>query len=647
MIIKPPKNHQILKFTNQYMQNKYSESFRFYLSKTTNLILNEIKCPEEIQFNDNLIFDKKKEFLRRFYKKKEIKVRLKNYGEYYIKLKEFNFPCYENLDQRKIMYKRRKRKYKLEKNKETEKLLKKRKKINKDPRKKNMLKKLENPTLYLDEVNNESLFEKPMKLWQNQENHFELNLMDFDLYDDVHDIFNPVFSSEDELGDLNYLKEKNLKVFEKNKKFFGNDKVFFENENRYFFEGNSEIINGEQFNESSSSILTKISAFELIDESSIKKKNDLNLSTEKEILKILPNFYSDKNNFFTNLNNSNKLNFNKEKKPTIVVSSIIKKKKKKKKSLKLKGDKFLKKSMKKKGVNLSLKSSLKLNPEIVSIKIKKNIYKQILNFDDSKGSLKNKSNSKNTLAYFPDSPKILKSKLKKNLNNNRKTQKIINNTQKMADNYKLRKSQKEFLLKSKKSNTKKNVKKNKSARMKIFKIKKNAKKTILNNIIKNSQKTKNGTVDSYIKSLLQKNLKKNDKKKDKKNLQIKTSLLKELNILNKESTMSNSSEKNIFKTLKDSTKNWSKSKNQFIQSFKKLKRTQSNKDKLNLEKMAKKKICSKNFILTPETKKMFSVNIKKKNKKKFLDEYNYYQNKYEDKKKKKIEEKKKKIRKVL
>ena len=310
MVIKNKKNqHQILELAKDYMLEKYSESFGFYLSKTTNLILNEIKCPEEIEFNDNLIYDQKKEFLRRFYKKKEMEVRLKNYGEYYVKLKDFNFPCYENLNQRKIMYKRRKRKYKLEKNKETEKLLKKRKKVNNDPRKRNMLKKLDNPTIYLDEVNNESLFEKPLKIWENQENHFELNLMDFDLYDDVHDIFDPKFSSDEESKNLILFEEKNKKDF---------------------FKENNNILD-DKFNESSLSILTKISAFEQIDESSIKKNMDMDISTEKEILKILPNFFFEKNNFFTNLKNKKKLNFNKEKKPIIVESPILKKKRKKKK----------------------------------------------------------------------------------------------------------------------------------------------------------------------------------------------------------------------------------------------------------------------------------------------------------------------------
>lgn len=54
-----------------------------------------------------------KERLKRYYNKRETRIRLKNYSDYYNKLEDYHLPCFEIHSHKKIMFKRQKLKYRL------------------------------------------------------------------------------------------------------------------------------------------------------------------------------------------------------------------------------------------------------------------------------------------------------------------------------------------------------------------------------------------------------------------------------------------------------------------------------------------------------------------------------------------------------
>ena len=110
------------------------------------------------------------------------------------------------------MFKRRKRFYQLKKRKHkdervsTANRIKNRSIIIKN---KDVLKKLVNETVYLEQINcQNSLYHQPKNSWIEHEENFQLNLMDHDFYNEEHDIFSPHFSSDDSL----VLKEEDNKL---------------------------------------------------------------------------------------------------------------------------------------------------------------------------------------------------------------------------------------------------------------------------------------------------------------------------------------------------------------------------------------------------------------------------------------------------
>ena len=176
---------------------KYSESFSFYFAKPINEIVGEVKSPAEIYYRDLLYFDDRREILRRFYSTDESQVRLTNYTAYYASLQDFPTPCFEHLRERKILFKRRKRKFKLNRRESPE------------PagsaglqavieRNRNFLRRLGNPTLYLEDLYaNNSGVEGPQWSSPTSERLVRRSLAVSDPRAEVHDIYDPVFSSDE------------------------------------------------------------------------------------------------------------------------------------------------------------------------------------------------------------------------------------------------------------------------------------------------------------------------------------------------------------------------------------------------------------------------------------------------------------------
>lgn len=62
-----------------------------------------------------------------------------------------------------------------------------------------MLKKIYEPTFYLNSINQSKTFcEKARNNWDQYEENFRLDLIDLDCYDEEHDVYEPVFSSDEE-----------------------------------------------------------------------------------------------------------------------------------------------------------------------------------------------------------------------------------------------------------------------------------------------------------------------------------------------------------------------------------------------------------------------------------------------------------------
>lgn len=92
----------------QGLVDRYSDSFRFFQAKPVNEILKQVPSSALTNFKDKLFYDCTEDTLRRFYRKSESDVRMKNYSAFYCSLPKLE-PIFEKLSCRKIMRKRKKR----------------------------------------------------------------------------------------------------------------------------------------------------------------------------------------------------------------------------------------------------------------------------------------------------------------------------------------------------------------------------------------------------------------------------------------------------------------------------------------------------------------------------------------------------------
>ena len=181
----------------KHLYVKYFEDFNFYFAKSVNEILSNIHSSDELWFKDYVIYDSKEEIMRRYYNTQESDIRLSNYAAYYAELEDYLIPHHELHFQRKLLFKRRKRKYKL-KSRQFE-----LSRINPTPnrmkRRPGLLDRLDKKTMYLEDVN----VSNTMTIVQNEssfklDTNYRLEFIRGLEFNEVHDIYNPVFSSEDE-----------------------------------------------------------------------------------------------------------------------------------------------------------------------------------------------------------------------------------------------------------------------------------------------------------------------------------------------------------------------------------------------------------------------------------------------------------------
>lgn len=176
---------------------KYDSQFFFYCSKSVNEILNEIQSPVTINYHQQCNFLKKQEFLRRYYTQDESEIRMTNYTKYYADNLDSTIPNFVQHNQNPIVFKRKKRMYKLMKRR--------RHKDDLPPKlndhRQSVLHRLNKQTLYLEDI--EVDLSQPnigsplagqleeLKRYDFKENYLFSNA-------EVHDIYNPEFSSDDE-----------------------------------------------------------------------------------------------------------------------------------------------------------------------------------------------------------------------------------------------------------------------------------------------------------------------------------------------------------------------------------------------------------------------------------------------------------------
>lgn len=93
---------------NQRLIDRYSDSFRFFEAKPVNEIMKQVPSSALTNFKDKLFYDCTEDTLRRFYRKSESDVRMKNYSAFYCSLPKVE-PHFEKYSCRRVMRKRTKR----------------------------------------------------------------------------------------------------------------------------------------------------------------------------------------------------------------------------------------------------------------------------------------------------------------------------------------------------------------------------------------------------------------------------------------------------------------------------------------------------------------------------------------------------------
>lgn len=173
--------------------------FLFYLAKPVNEILGQARRPAYLQFEQETALNTAGEQMRRFYRLDETRVRLKNYSNYYAGMPETHWANFPNLSVFPITQKRKKRYFKTHRRgrgaAENAK--------NAQPRR-SVLKNLNRRTMYLEDIEVEASHvakEKPSDVLA-EEDLQDRERPPLPVHDgEVHDIFNPRFSSNDETED--------------------------------------------------------------------------------------------------------------------------------------------------------------------------------------------------------------------------------------------------------------------------------------------------------------------------------------------------------------------------------------------------------------------------------------------------------------
>lgn len=206
-------NNFKLKNTTSNLLKRYIKIFNRHYKSSIDLILTKRDSKEQINYNDIIFSLKEKSILRRFYTKEESDKRLINYTKYYTKYGDLTIKYYKNKKKNKIMFKNKKRKFRMIKG------LKSNPEIFEEG---NILSfnkflgDLDKKTNFINQLKMEDSIEKIKQKWElSFENYFQINLLDLRFFKETHDIYNPKFSSDQSE------KIENISLF-KNNQFIDN-----------------------------------------------------------------------------------------------------------------------------------------------------------------------------------------------------------------------------------------------------------------------------------------------------------------------------------------------------------------------------------------------------------------------------------------
>ena len=209
--VHPSKQNKIHHLCKDNMFKKYQLQFYFFSAKLINEIINEVRSTNFIHFIQRRHCDHVGEQLRRYYDREESKIRLRNYANYYVAIHDYSRPNFPHLSHSSILTKRKRKFYKLQnrsKNQEEARPL-------ADDQNKSVLKNLNKRTMYLEEIEVDMSNAHRGSLSQVPFDDFKR----FDIRDgkafknaEVHDVYNPEFSSDDEFNKswINFKKEKEV-----------------------------------------------------------------------------------------------------------------------------------------------------------------------------------------------------------------------------------------------------------------------------------------------------------------------------------------------------------------------------------------------------------------------------------------------------
>ena len=179
----------------QYMIAQHDVQFFFFCAKPVIEILNTVKSPVFINYEQEINLAVPVEEMRRFYKTDESRVRLRNYLAYYAEDPEYLRPNFPVASQHKLMMKRKRRLYKLQKRHEGDQ----NQSTKNIEKRKTVLHQLNKKSVYLMDIlvgnSSHSKFSD-----QNQEDlkPKEIKCNPLFINASVHDIYDPVFTDDEE-----------------------------------------------------------------------------------------------------------------------------------------------------------------------------------------------------------------------------------------------------------------------------------------------------------------------------------------------------------------------------------------------------------------------------------------------------------------
>ena len=291
-----------LSFLKKVLYHKYSKfEYSYSLLCTNNLIFNE-KCRIVARFKDFLVLDDSTEFLRRFYFKKELKIRLNkiyNFYESYCKI----FPNYMILPENQFLYKNIRKKQKMidafnEIRKEEEE--------NKKYLRLGLMTKDKDENIIFTEKIQESI----EKYHPSVSNILSSTFMS-EISNNFNNLNNEIENNEKSMVTISLSSYRNLKELNNNNEFIGFDKYFTPNRNSFKDKEKNFNNNASYSQNSIYSIINILNSENKMNESEKKSinnndNNSLNKMNNKDYNKFTSQINNNKNPKSNTVGNKNK-----------------------------------------------------------------------------------------------------------------------------------------------------------------------------------------------------------------------------------------------------------------------------------------------------------------------------------------------------